>query len=260
MTQNLKPHEIIFAKIEENSRQREALLARCEDVYAEIFNKFGITELAFSEPYSGMKYSRLRYFDFERRGRRLQLLSPRYGINFILEDDQYEPLLDVVLNTINKYLSIGLTPSEWSIGKTSEIESCIKDYTPVVANLKGVSDEFEKLSDTYENCIPSEAIKMTKELITNNCFKTLYIPKGKVMPAVRDFTFRTNIIEIYDGKMLYYAEENPIFPCNEKDRRGPLFYARLLKSVYESIEYYRANPNEIPDQSYVEYDSRNNRS
>lgn len=263
-----KPYEIIDAKLRDLNQQQENLIRACEKVFADIFERFGITELTFSKPFlkfvalKDQKFTSMKYFDFEECGKKLQLFCHKYGYNFdvlpgtdrleLEQQDDYKSLLDAVLETINEYLSIGLPTSEWAIGLKSEAKRIEPIHEKVSAELNISFTDFYNVIMEKSN-VYNEAIQMTKKLMTDNGYNRIIIPEEKVTQAIREFAFRTKLVVIdEDGMLRFYHEHNHIFGTGEP--KGGIaidgyMYPRVLRSVYESIEYYRAHPDEISEES-----------
>lgn len=266
----LHVYKTIEAEIEEVDKKYEEMLRFCEQVFVDIFEKFGIIEIAFSsyiEKWAGgarIKFTSLKYFDFEVPGKRFQLSTPKYGYNFdIMSDDMdqynvfwkisgdYAEILKAVLDSINEYLAVGLPVAEWPVGLKSDAERTTPSTERVTAELTVTRDDFVNLiKKKYE--IIMKALELIKRIMKEYGYTKIIIPKEHVSHAIREFEFLTDLVTIReDGKLRFYHDQNHMFPAVENINEGGYefdnyIFPMLLKSVCESIEYYQAHPEELP--------------
>lgn len=264
---SLRPiYKVIEDGLEDVERKYEELIVQCENTYAQIFKRFDVIEIAFAQniPYMFTPYekrqieeSSLRYFDFEVQGKKLQLYTPKYGFNHTFYDFDYVTKLPLLIDSVNEYLSAGLPTSEWPKGIRSPFY--IKDNKE--AQAKHVNLELDITeADFMELCYKKQdlydkAVCAIKDLMKSNGYRRILVPKGKVLPAIKEFEFRMDLIEIdynHGEMLLIFQENNRIHPISETNVDNERYlYPKVLKSVYESIEYYRQHPDEIPENCLI---------
>lgn len=272
------PFEIINTEIEEVDCKYNELVALCENYYAQIFKRFDIVEIAFVEVlmpaiskfsfastlpkqsdgtisvYKPMGAVRsLRFFEFERSGKKLQLFNSKLGIKPEFVHEYYTNLLPLFAYSVNAYLSLGIAPSEWAKGIDSHslTESSIQEH--IVIKPEVTLEDFQDLK-RQKDAIYQKTIDWIKSLIQSTGYNKITIPEGKVMPAIADFKRRLYIIKVdqSSGKVeCYYQPVKNCLPLRETiTGKKCHLYPKVLKSVFEAIKYYREHPEEIPEMIF----------
>lgn len=260
----LPVYKIIADELDDVDRKYKELIVRCENVYSQIFKEFGVIEIAFSRSVSywfhpfqcyQMEVCNLRYFDFEVPGKKLQLYTTKYGYNLIFQDFDYITKLPLLIDSVNDYLSVELPTSEWPKGNKSPLycDNNREKTKRVDLDLDVTEADFTALKQRRKT-LYQEAVSAIKDLMKSNGYRRIFVPKGKVLPAIKEFRFRMDLIEIdpEDDTVLVYHEQNRLYPLTDKIAGVDIYlFPNILRSVYESIEYYKEHPDEIPENCLI---------
>lgn len=194
----------------------------------------------------------MTYNKFERPGKKLQLFNSKLGIKEEFVFEYYTNLLPLFAYSVNAYLSLGIAPSEWAKGIDSHslTESSIQEH--IVIKPEVTLEDFQDLI-RQKDTIYQKTIDWIKSLIQSTGYNKITIPEGKVMPAIKEFRDRIDIIRIdtVSGELCCYYKLEHLLPMVVEIRDNQRYiYPKILKSVFEAIKYYREHPEEIPEMIF----------